>query len=350
MIDSSTPSQLPHKFISIDEEGYPLFGELRVQDAEVGREILENLFVHEANSLVTLLRGEKYIVEAFDEPYVAQMFRIHSGKCFVDLNYGLSFEFDPKNFSVDEWDRFHGYANKVPFVLSRKAQAELFRLCDEFDDESIHLLGQRYLINPYWQEQSNVHKEEFWSLIYKTEVTPGWDLGSAHPALADMLPRLKMAKSRVIVLGCGAGHDAAAFAQAGHIVTAVDHSPEAIARAKKLYSHFENITWLTEDVFQLPPQMMNSFDVVFEHTCYCAIDPSLRNKLVQQWRKLLTSGGFFMGVLFAMEKRSGPPFGGTEWEFRERLKKDFQFLFWGRWRQSPASRHGKELFVYARKL
>jgi SAM-dependent methyltransferase len=343
-----------NQYISIDEEGFPSFGDLRVQDPSVGREIFENLFVHEANSLVTVVRGEKYIVESFDEPYVAQMVSVESDLMKIQLPYGTEATFDPMSLSVDEWDRFHGYAkydqNLVPFVMSRKAQAEFFRLADEYDDDGITFNGQRFNIPPYWQSQTNVHSADFWSLIYKTENTPGWDLGQAHSALQDMLPRLKLAKSRVLVLGCGAGHDAAYFAQAGHLVTAVDHSEEAMARGKKLYGHLENIQWLQADAFQLPKEMSHSYDIVFEHTCFCAIDPARRQDLVQTWMSVLAPGGFLMGVFFAMEKRAGPPFGGSEWELRQRLRKDFQFLFWGRWHQSPPSRHGKEFFVYARKL
>jgi hypothetical protein len=71
---------------------------------------------------------------------------------------------------------------------------------------------------------------------------------------------------------------------------------------------------------------------------------------VQKWRELLTEKGLLMGVFFATERRVGPPFGGSEWELRQRLKKHFRFLFWGRWHQSLDRRNGKELFVYAEKL
>ena len=56
-----------------------------------------------------------------------------------------------------------------------------------------------------------------------------------------------------------------------------------------------------------------------------------------------------MGVFFAMDKMQGPPFGGTEWELRERIKKHFHFIFWGRSHESIERRDGKEFVVYAQK-
>jgi hypothetical protein len=50
-----------------------------------------------------------------------------------------------------------------------------------------------------------------------------------------------------------------------------------------------------------------------------------------------------------MYKKQGPPYGGSEWELRQRLKDSFQFVFWGRWQKSLPKRQGKELFVYAQK-
>ena len=74
-----------------------------------------------------------------------------------------------------------------------------------------------------------------------------------------------------------------------------------------------------------------------------------RNELVQVWSKCLAEKGFLMGVFFATYKQDGPPFGASEWELRERTKKLYQYLFWGRWRQSAPKALGKELFVYAQR-
>jgi len=340
---------LPDKYIGIDEEGYPLFGEVRVTDGKVGYEILKNLKFAENGAFETSFQDSSALVEGFDEPYVASQVEKSGAIWKILLPYGLEVSFDLKTLTLDEWDRFHGIAeNGIPFVLSRKAQAEFFNMVDEFDDESITIDDEIYELPSWLPDRPDVEKEEFWSTIYQTEI-PRWELNEASPALKDMLPRLKLPKQRVLVLGCGSGNDAAYFAEHGHVVTAVDISPEAISRGKEKYSQYKNLTWLESDSFKLGREHDGTYDLIFEHTCYCAINPSRRNDMVNLWRRLLAPGGFLLGVFFAMEKRSNPPFGGTEWELRQRLKKYFQFVFWGRWHQSIERRNGKELLVYAQK-
>lgn len=338
-----------HKSISIDEEGYPLFGEVRVTDEKVGTEIFRNLKFAENGAYATSLQGDETLVEAFDEPYVAaQVLKLKSGWRIL-LPYGLELAFDLQTLTVDEWDRFHGIAqNGIPFVLSRKAQAEFFNLVDEFNDDSVTVDDKVIPIPTWLPQRPDVTQEKYWSTVYQTE-EPRWELNEPASALKDMLPRLKLPKSRVLVLGCGSGNDAAFFAEQGHVVTAVDISPEAISRGKKKYSKYENILWVEHDIFKLSSDYDGTFDLIFEHTCFCAIDPAMRNEMVRLWRRLLAPGGFLLGVFFIMARRSDPPFGSTEWELRQRLKKYFQFVFWGRWHQSIERRNGKELLIYAQK-
>lgn len=341
---------IPTHFVQIDEEGFGVSGDLRIQDPQVGKEILTQLKIHEGGTLLSTFGGVPVIVEAFDEPFVASQVSLEGNQWMILLPYEVSYSFSLDSLTLDEWDRFHGYTDsKIPFVMSRKAQASFFNLLEDYDDDSVTSNGKTYEVPPYWSAEADVEKEKFWSDIYRTEENPGFNLGEPAAALKDMLPRLKLTKSRVLVPGCGEGHDAAFFASQGHIVTAVDFSPLAIERAKKLYGHMENLTFVQADVFKLPQSFDQSFDLVFEHTCYCAINPTLRKNLVRVWNRCLTETGMLMGVFFAFEKRTGPPFGGSEWELRQRLKDTYQPIFWGRWKQSVPRRQGKELFIYCKK-
>lgn len=343
-------TELPQRFIQIDEEGYAQMGELRLQDPAVGREVLQEMSFAKNGALVSRCGGVPVIVEAFDEPYVAAQVSLKDKQFSLLLPYNLSFDFDLNTLCLDEWDRFHGRArNGIPFVMSRKAQAGFFNLLDDYDDETISFDGKIYRVPDYFSEQKDLSEATFWTQIYHQEGNPGWNLGAPAPALKDMLPRLKLPKSRVLVLGCGEGHDAAFFAQSGHVVTGVDFSEEAIARAQKNYGALPGLQFVQADVFHLDRSYQGSFDMVFEHTCYCAVDPHRRNDLVKVWKQALHDQGQLLGVFFTMDKRQGPPFGGSEWELRQRLKDSFQFLFWGRWQQSLPGRQGKELFVFAQK-
>lgn len=337
-------------FLSLDESGYFLSEEKRITDVSWAQEALYHLKILDNKILQTTCREQTYIVESFDEPLIAHGVGFKNDQWIIQAQYQTEFSFSLETLTLDEWDRFHGFNDRsIPFVFSNKAQNQFFDLLDSYSDDSITWQGEEIITPAHWSDEPKVEKENFWTEIYKTEINPGWNIGTASPILIDMVPRLKLPKSRVLVLGCGEGHDAALFANEGHIVTAVDISPEAIARAKKNYAQFENLSFVEKDIFTLPQSWNESFDIVVEHTCYCAINPTLRAQLVKTWNRLLAPGGSLLGIFFTMEKRMGPPFGTTEWEVRERLKKTYDFLFWGRWRNSLPSRQGRELFVFARK-
>ena len=325
-------------------------GESPVQSVAEGLPYLENLEKAPNGSWQTKSGdGSVFGVEAFDEPLVALDVELRGDIGVLKANYGFSAHFALSSLVVDEWDRFHGHTkNGVAFVLNAKAQDHFFSQVDSYDDESFEWKGRHYS-TPAWLNSGNeVTKSDFWSERYQKAET-GWDLAAPSPVFVDLLPRMKMPKSRILVLGCGAGHDAHFFAQQGHLVTAVDFSAEALARAEMNYGKPSTLQWHHADVFNLPKDWQGSFDLVVEHTCYCAIEPNQRNALVQVWRKMLHEQGQLLGVFFAMDPQPGPPFGGSEWEVRQRLQKPFQFLIWNRWQKSAGGRSGKELAVLARR-
>lgn len=338
--------------LTINEHGDLFFSENEkaIPAGEVAQTLLRHVHLTSKFTLETHFENQKYLVEAFDHPLLVHKIIAQAGKVFIETQLQLTFEADLTKFSLDPFDRICGLTTtNAPFRLTEKAQAALFDACNEFDDESFTLSGVKVSTPDYYFENPALSESNFWTDIYHKEGQPGWDLGGPAEAFKDMLPRLKLPKSRILVLGCGEGHDAALMAQAGHVVTAVDFSEEAIHRAKALYGKLENITFIQEDIFLLPHEWNSGFDVIIEHTCFCAIEPTRRKELVKLWRRLLHEEGQIMGVFFAMLKRAGPPYGSSEWEIRELLKDSFQFLFWGRWRKSIPRREGLELFVLAKK-
>ncbi|MGZ3723765.1 MAG: methyltransferase domain-containing protein [Bdellovibrionales bacterium] len=338
------------RYIPLDEEGYFHFDGKRVDDEDLGSQLIKNLTAADKDRFTTNINGVPAWVEYFDEPLIAKHVRAgDASHAIIDLPYRVEAKFSYASLCVDEWDRFHGITDaNIPFVFSRTAQYEFFDLLDAFDDDSVTVAGVRYDVPQWLAPSGTINKQEFWTNIYQTE-TPGWELGRESLVLGSILPQLKLNKARVLVLGAGSGHDAAYFARQGHMVTAVDFSPEAIERMRANYGSLESLKILQADAFNLPAEMDGRFDLVFEHTCYCAISPERRNDLVKVWKRMLAPGGDLLGIFFVNEKRNGPPFGGSEWELRERLKSSFNFLFWTRWRLSQESRKARELVVYAKK-
>lgn len=338
-------------YLIIDERGdFFLHPDKKLTNIDMIQELERNLKLHADFSLTTCSQDEEYWVESFDHPLMITSIYLEEQRIFLTTKHQVTFEADAQKWSVDEWDQFNGLTTTgAPFVLSEAAQGQLFNSVESFDDEGFTVGNQYFATPPYFIDSAPVQEAQFWGQIYQTEENPGWNLNEPAEAFKDMLPRLKLPKSRILVLGCGEGHDAAFFARAGHVVTAVDFSAEAIARGRQKYGELTNLTFEKINVFDLPQDWNYSFDLVVEHTCFCAIPPDQREDLVQVYRRVLHEEGQLMGVFYTMEKRSGPPYGATEWEIRKRTKNHFQYLFWGRLRNSIERRMGRELFVLAKK-
>lgn len=339
------------KYIQLNEDGFFSFGENAVDDPNTGKDLLNSLTLNEHGAYTTTVEDHDVFVEVYDEPFVVQQIHKQPGLIWqAQAPYGFTTEFSLESLTLDEWDRFHGVDIRgVPFVFNRSAQSDFFDLVDEFDDDSITVENKKINLPDWLQNISDVENENFWSNIYKRDGIPGWELEKPNPALVDALHQIKLNKSRILVLGCGSGNDAAHFAQLGHMVTAVDFSPSAIEKAQEKYAQIKNLTFVQKDIFQLDDNFHDKFDVIYEHTCYCAINPKMRTQLMDVWRKCLVEGGHVLGTFFVHNKFTGPPFGGSEWEIRQRLKKNFIFLYWTRWKKSEGFRKGIELLVYAQK-
>ena len=164
-----------------------------------------------------------------------------------------------------------------------------------------------------------------WNSRYETGDTP-WDKGEAHPVLDDMLMHGALA-GRVLVPGCGTGHDVRALARLGLEVTGLDLAPLAIARARS-HPPVGTETYLLGDLFDLPAHLVASFDGVFEHTCFCAIDPARRGEYVEAVAALLQPGGTLLSVFFLDPGNGGdgPPFGCTVEEIDRLFATYFRML------------------------
>ncbi len=149
----------------------------------------------------------------------------------------------------------------------------------------------------------------FWEDLYQRG-EGGWDLGEATPPLARWAaehPQLVDGK-RVLVIGCGRGHDARMLARAGGVVTAVDFAADAVADARALAAK-EGVAmevWQA-DLFELPLRP-ERYDLCVEHTCFCAIDPARRAEYVEAVRGVLVDGGHLVALFYAHDRPGGPPF------------------------------------------
>lgn len=112
---------------------------------------------------------------------------------------------------------------------------------------------------------------EFWQTRFEAAHTP-WDRGAANPQLARWLHSGALAPCRIVVPGCGSGHEVASLAAAGFDVTALDYTPAAVQRTRERLAQAGLAATVVEaDVLAWSPA--SPVDAVYEQTCLCAIHP-----------------------------------------------------------------------------
>jgi SAM-dependent methyltransferase len=189
-----------------------------------------------------------------------------------------------------------------------------------------------------------------WDAAYVDGNSP-WDKGAPAPPLLEFLERQKVT-GRVLVPGCGLGHDARAIAQAGaDEVVGMDLSPTAVAGARAL-DNPPNLSFEVGDFLGKPP---GGFDWVFEHTLISALNPDLRKLYGPAVRDALKSGGHYLAIFFMTPWDEGevvdpPPWGLVESEIDGMFSADFETV--ERWepKQFFPGREGRETMGLLRRL
>ncbi|MDB6170380.1 MAG: tpm [Verrucomicrobia bacterium] len=150
------------------------------------------------------------------------------------------------------------------------------------------------------------NQPEFWNSRYEKGETP-WDFGGAPAALKAFL-KAKPKGGRVLIPGCGAGHEIGLFAAAGYDVTAIDFAPAAVARARQAAGPALADRVLQGDFFQheFAPA---SFDLIYERTFLCALVPGRRTAYRDRVAQLLKHGAALVGFFYYQNTVTGPPFG-----------------------------------------
>jgi len=162
-----------------------------------------------------------------------------------------------------------------------------------------------------------------WEGRYQADDAP-WDLGAAPPHLDDLVASLALRPLDVLIPGGGRGHDAVPWARAGHRVTVLDVAPTAIAQGRVvLAAHGVEVECVVGDLFDLPAGLVNAFDVVWEQTCFCAIDPAQRVAYVEAMAAALRPCGRLHGVLWEHGKEGGPPWSITPTVVQQALETCF---------------------------
>jgi methyl halide transferase len=147
---------------------------------------------------------------------------------------------------------------------------------------------------------------DHWEAKYQANTIP-WDRGGSSPALHRWLQADAVARGRILVPGCGRGHEAVELARHGFLVTALDIAPTALKQLEaELVTAGLTAQLVCADALAWQPE--TPFDAIYEQTCLCALQPEWWPGYEQQLFRWLKPGGHLYALFMQTGREGGPPF------------------------------------------
>jgi len=145
-----------------------------------------------------------------------------------------------------------------------------------------------------------------WENHYRNQHHP-WDRGDSSPALDHWLADGSLAPGRILIPGCGRGHEAVDLARRGFQVTALDIAPTALAHLERqLEKAGVTAERVCDDALTWRPA--SPFDAIYEQSCLCAPDPGHWSAYEAQLQAWLKPGGKLFALFMQTGKDGGPPY------------------------------------------
>jgi hypothetical protein len=189
--------------------------------------------------------------------------------------------------------------------------------------------------------------KDFWGSLYERGET-GWDVGAPTAPLRAYIDQLTDKHLRILFPGAGRAWEAEYAHRLGFTnVFVLDLADAPFQDLLARCPDFPKEHLITGDFFSHEDR----YDRIIEQTFFCALDPALRPAYVRQMHALLCPGGKLAGVLFdSVPNLQGPPFGGSEAEYRALFSPLFPGVTLARCHNSIAPRAGRELWLDAKKI
>jgi SAM-dependent methyltransferase len=148
-----------------------------------------------------------------------------------------------------------------------------------------------------------------WDNLYANEASVGslpWYNKDLDNDLKEHLSTMKITKGRFLDLGTGPATQAIELSKLGFQVTATDISENAIIRAKRIS---KDIEFIVDDILDSKLKK-DSFDYIFDRGCFHVLEPSSRQRYVNQVSRLLREGGLLFLKTFSAKEplRGGGPY------------------------------------------
>ncbi|MGM0636389.1 MAG: SAM-dependent methyltransferase [Bacteroidota bacterium] len=183
---------------------------------------------------------------------------------------------------------------------------------------------------------------DFWEDKYQQNDT-FWDMGQVSPPIKAYFDQLQQKDLKILIPGAGNSYEAEYLHQQGFTnVHIIDFALPPIKNFKKRVPDFPEHHIHHQDFFSFESE----FDIIIEQTFFCAIPPKMRTDYAQKTHQLLKKGAYLVGLLFNFPlTEEGPPYGGSESEYRATFGEFYQLEKLSRAYNSHPKRDGKEFFI-----
>ncbi len=198
-------------------------------------------------------------------------------------------------------------------------------------------------------KDSKEYSREDWQNHYESNDL-GWDLGEVAAPFTKLWEEGKLPLGKVLVPGCGRGHEVVFLTGKGFEVTGVDFSKGAVTYLKNEL-RVRNLAGriLCQDFFMLDKSHDGGYDLVLEQTFFCAIPPRQRTDYVLNVSRILKPGGMLVGLFYNTGKEGGPPYNTTREDIETYFSKNFDIEELGKTPLSAEQRRDKEWLVILKK-
>ena len=210
--------------------------------------------------------------------------------------------------------------------------------CDEDDvNEKKPIFEGAFESHPYFDRTT---RQTAWEKMWQNEETkaskPKFDCDKTEPALvrflannASFVPELRKTKSaRVLVPGCGRGYALETFSSTFDSENVVGLEVSETAREACERYQTENgskAKCVVDDFFAHDVASDDEkYDVIYDCTFLCAIQPFQRQKWAEQMKKLTAKGSRLISLVFPLgDFEGGPPFALSPELVKSLLESDF---------------------------
>ncbi|WP_168210883.1 methyltransferase domain-containing protein [Persicimonas caeni] len=185
-----------------------------------------------------------------------------------------------------------------------------------------------------------------WQEAWEEKRTP-WDAGASAPSLCELVDCDDLPEGRALVPGAGSGYDVLTLAGPKRKAIGLDLAPGAKQRFEALREQegvpAEQAEMVVGNFFDWQPDEL--FDVIWDYTFLCAIEPEMRQRWAERVDELLKPDGELVTLIFPIvdkDPNEGPPYALSPELVRELVTPRFEPIYLEPVEHSHPGREGKE--------